>query len=248
MTGTVESDGVTIRYATSGSGRPLVLLHGFTDSSESWAELGYVEPLAAAGQRLILIDQRGHGASDGPHEIDASAADARVRDVAAVLDELGVERAAILGYSMGGWVALNLARSYPERIDRMIVGGAHPLGQSMALYREAVATDIERWIDVLEKLGGPLPAAQKARIRANDIVALRAAVAEDRPDFADRIVEFDRPSLFYVGAEDPLRAAIARCARALPRGRYCEILGCNHVTALLRVDLVLPVLLDFLSR
>ena len=62
----VVNNGVSIRYRVEGKGPPLILQHGFTDSSESWYELGYVEALKPK-HRLVLIDSRGHGESDKPH-------------------------------------------------------------------------------------------------------------------------------------------------------------------------------------
>jgi pimeloyl-ACP methyl ester carboxylesterase len=245
---TASDDGTAIRFAVRGNGAPLVLLHGFTDSLESWAEVGYVGPLLDAGYRLILIDQRGHGGSGRPHDAAAYAAELIARDVIAVLDALGIERASILGYSMGGWAALNVARFFSDRIDRLIVGGAQPFGQSMAPQRNAVRSEIAAWIGILEQLGGPLPRAWKERIESNDIVALRAAVANDRPDISVEIAGFPRPCLFYAGGDDPLHQAVARTPELMPRARFVSLAGRNHLTALLRVDLVVPQVLAFLNE
>jgi pimeloyl-ACP methyl ester carboxylesterase len=238
---------VEIRYATNGSGTPLVLLHGFTDQIESWREMGYVEALTKAGRRVVLIDQRGHGGSSRPHNIDAYTAEARTADVVAVLDALGIARADVLGYSMGGWAALNLARYHPARIDRLIIGGCHPFGQSMAFYRDAMAAGLDRWIDIIEHLTGPMPEAWKRRVRSNDIDALRAAVAEDRPDISAALADFRRPCLFHAGGEDPLHDPVARCASFFADVRFLEIRGCNHLTAFKEADLILPELITFLN-
>lgn len=243
-----SKDGVTIRYATIGSGRPLVLLHGFSDQIESWREFGYVDALDPARRRLVLIDQRGHGGTSAPHDIDAYAPSLRAGDVVAVLDALGIERADIFGYSMGGWSALNLARFHPGRVDRLVVGGCHPFGQSMAFYREAVAGDIGKWIDLVERLGGPMSARWKARVMRNDILALRAAVAEDRPDISSTLAAFARPALFLSGRDDGLHDTIARCARFFPRARFEDFAGCNHMTTFLRADLVVPRIRAFLAE
>lgn len=150
----------------------------------------------------MLIDQRGHGASVRPHEVAAYRADFRASDVAAVLDALGIKTADLLGYSMGGWAALNVARYHAERIDKLVVGGCHPFGQSLQFYRDAVADDMGKWISIVEKLAGPMPDAWKARVRANDRLALRAAVSEDRPNISAALEGFDRPCLFYARSDD----------------------------------------------
>lgn len=245
---TRAEDGAKIHFATAGEGAPLVLLHGFSDRIESWTEFGYVKALTGIGARVIMIDQRGHGRTDMLHDIDAYAPHLRAGDVAAVLDALKIEQADILGYSMGGWAALNMARFHAGRVRRLIVGGCHPFGQNMGFYREAVAGDIEKWIAFVDKVGGPLSDAWKARVRGNDVIALRAAVAEDRPDISKALSGFDRPALFYCGSEDPLRPAVARCAEFFPQGRFAEVKGCNHMSAFTRADLVTPHLQAFLSE
>jgi pimeloyl-ACP methyl ester carboxylesterase len=83
------NQGVRIHYQIEGDGQPLVLQHGFTDSLEAWYELGYVEGLKT-DYRLILIDARGHGASDKPHEPDAYERDRNVADITTVLDDLEI--------------------------------------------------------------------------------------------------------------------------------------------------------------
>ena len=95
---------VRIHYQVEGRGPALVLQHGFTESLVDWHESGYVEALRR-DYRLILIDARGHGASDKPHHPDAYVLNRRVADVVAVLDALDIAKALYWGYSMGGWIA-----------------------------------------------------------------------------------------------------------------------------------------------
>jgi pimeloyl-ACP methyl ester carboxylesterase len=94
----VDNDGIRIHYQVEGDGPPLVMQHGYTDSIETWYELGYVDALKK-GHRLILVDARGHGASDKPHDTAAYANDLRVADIVAVLRELNIPRADYFGYS-----------------------------------------------------------------------------------------------------------------------------------------------------
>src|ERR1700733_8368713 len=91
--------GARIHYEVEGTGLPLILQHGFSDSLESWYDFGYVDALKAAHQ-LVLIDARGHGASDKPHDTAAYANDVRVADILAVLRDLDIHRADYFGYSM----------------------------------------------------------------------------------------------------------------------------------------------------
>lgn len=109
------NQGVRIHYQIEGDGQPLVLQHGFTDSLETWYEVGYVEGLKAQ-YCLILIDASGHGASDKPHEPDAYGREQNVDDITSVLDDLDIPRAHYFGYSMGGRIGFATARRAPRPV------------------------------------------------------------------------------------------------------------------------------------
>jgi pimeloyl-ACP methyl ester carboxylesterase len=96
-----NNQGIRIHYRVEGVGAPLVLQHGYSDSVESWYELGYVAALQPTYQ-LILIDARGHGASDKPHDPAAYEMQHNVADILAVLDTCKVPTVHFFGYSMGG--------------------------------------------------------------------------------------------------------------------------------------------------
>jgi pimeloyl-ACP methyl ester carboxylesterase len=119
--GQVEHDGARIWHATYGDGRPVVLLHGGLGHSGNWGN--QVPTLVAAGHRVIAVDSRGHGRStrdDRPFSYDVMAS-----DVAAVLDEVGVERAPIIGWSDGACTAMVLARKAPSRVAGVFFFGCN---------------------------------------------------------------------------------------------------------------------------
>jgi len=93
--------GVRIHYETEGSGQPLVLHHGSFASGADWRDLGYVDALKH-DNLLILMDARGHGASDKPHDPAAYDLTLRASDVTSVLDDLNVERATFLAIRWEG--------------------------------------------------------------------------------------------------------------------------------------------------
>ena len=110
--GYVRHDGARIWFATYGSGPPVVLLHGGLGHSGNW---GYqVAPLVTAGYRAVLIDSRGHGRST--RDARPFTYELMTTDVLAVLDELELGRAALVGWSDGACIALLLATQAPERI------------------------------------------------------------------------------------------------------------------------------------
>ena len=241
-----SSDRISIHYHVEGDGTPLVLLHGFADRGNSWRDAGYLAPLVAGGSRVILIDQRGHGASDAPHRREDYSGALRAADVIAVLDALGLQQADIFGYSMGGWCALNVAASHPDRVGRLVVGGSHPFAQSLSFYRNALRSKAV-WSGIMLALGGSLTPDWQARIRQNDVEALRAAVAEDRPDISGSLKTFPRDCLFYVGSKDSRRESVARAAASMPHAEFAELPGCDHIQTFLRADRVVPLVTAFLK-
>ena len=118
------SDGVRIHYMEAGKGTPVVLLHGYTSSCDAgWFSNGIAEELAKT-HRVIGIDARGHGRSEKPHDPDKYAGDSMARDVTEVLDHLGVKRAHIHGYSMGGGIVAHMLARWPERFITAGFGGS----------------------------------------------------------------------------------------------------------------------------
>ena len=101
----VDSAGVSIHYHVEGDGPPLVLQHGLTSSLQNWYAYGFVEELAK-DYRLIMVDARGHGRSGKPHDPKDYDLKLRVNDVLAVMDDLGVDKAHYMGYSMGGRIVV----------------------------------------------------------------------------------------------------------------------------------------------
>ena len=119
----VDNEGISIHYRVEGNGPPLVLLHGITDSSDIWYERGYVAALEPK-YRLILVDARGHGRSDKPHDRQSYTPEKLASDIVAVLDDVGVKAAGYWGYSRGGWTGFAVARHALDRVTCFVIGGA----------------------------------------------------------------------------------------------------------------------------
>src|ERR671916_3219271 len=244
-----ENRGVLIYYEVEGEGSPLVLVHGFSDTLEGWREYGYAAELKKE-HRLILVDARGHGASDKPHDPEAAASlEQRPADIVAVLDDLGIDRAHYFGYSLGGWIGLGLAKYAPERIHSLVIGGAQPYGQSMEFDRQGLTRGIEGWVAVVEKmLGSTVTPRMKERLLSNDVQALFASVANDRPGISGILPTTTMPCLLYAGDADPLRPLVERCASELPNARFFSLPALNHIQGAVRSDLVLPPVVEFLAQ
>ncbi len=121
----VHSHGVRIHYQTEGEGAPLLLQHGFTDSLESWYERGYV-PALQQHYRLILLDARGHGGSEKPHEPAAYEPHCLLPTSLPCSTILASRRPTCVQDSMGGRIGFAAAKHAPERFSSFIIGGAHP--------------------------------------------------------------------------------------------------------------------------
>ncbi len=244
-----NNSGVRIHYQVEGEGPALALQHGFGDSLEGWYELGYVDALRPR-YRLILLDARGHGASDKPHDPDAYALHQMVGDNVAVLDALDIRHASFWGYSMGGWIGFGIAKYAPDRFQTLILGGAQPYGGSREFLRQTIQRGIaqgrEACITGLEETLGSLSAGYKARLQTADLEAF-LALAQDRPNLEDVLPTMTRPCLLYVGEADATYARIKQCAAQIPNVTFVSFPGLNHSEAIIRSDLVLPEVIKFLN-
>jgi pimeloyl-ACP methyl ester carboxylesterase len=119
--------GQRIHYTVDGAGPLVVLQHGMLMDASSWRESGIVDALSDA-YCVAAIDSLGHGLSDKP--VDATLYDQaqRAGDIVAVIDDLGCDRAHLVGHSMGAWMAVGVAKYHPRRLASLILGGWDPLG------------------------------------------------------------------------------------------------------------------------
>ncbi len=118
----VTHRGQRIHYTVEGQGPLVVLQHGLFMDAASWKANGIVDALVGR-HRVACIDSLGHGLSDKPADARLYDQQQRAGDLAAVIDDLGEERAAVLGYSMGAWMAVGLAKHHPRKVSSLVVGG-----------------------------------------------------------------------------------------------------------------------------
>ena len=244
-----DNQGVRIHYQTVGTGPPLVLQHGFSESTEDWFDCGYVDALKL-DYRLILVDARGHGASDKPHDPQAYLLENRVGDVTVVLDALGIEKALFSGYSMGGWIGFGMAKYAKERVRALVIGGQHPYARSMGSLRQMVQAGIahgsEEFVAGMEEMFGPESAARKERLLLADLEAYLAQ-AQDRPGLEDILPTMLMPCCLYAGEIDPIYPEVEACSRQIPHVTFFSLPGLNHCDAYTRSALVLPRVTIFLK-
>jgi pimeloyl-ACP methyl ester carboxylesterase len=242
-----NNQGVRIHYEIDGTGPPLVLQHGTTGRGEDWKALGYADVLRR-DSRLIVIDARGHGASDKPYDPAAYDLRLRVSDVVAVLDDLQIQRADYCGYSMGGWIGFGLAKYAPERCCSLILGGAHPYAENMQAFRDLMPQEPPAFVAMMEKIYGPhMTPAIREGLLANDLKAL-LTLTQDRPQMADVLPAMSMPCLLYAGEADPRLPRVQDCVENLGNATFFSLPECDHVAAYARSDLVLPHVTAFLAR
>lgn len=239
--------GVRIHYQTVGNGRPLILHHGTFGSGPDWIDRGYVERLKGDHQ-LILVDARGHGLSDKPHDPAAYDLSLRASDVVSIMDDLGLPTADYFGYSMGGWIAFGLAQYAPERFSSLIIGAAHPYPESMQAYRELMPDDMDKFAAMMDQRLGKLQTpAMRARFLKNDVTALRT-LTQDRVSIAAVLPSMRMPCLLYVGELDPRLAPMKDCAQVLANATMFTLPGYDHITAQWQVDTITPHVKSFLAK
>ena len=238
---------IRIRYEIEGHGPPLVLHHGFTGRLEMWKELGYIEHLRKSF-KLIMLDSRGHGESDKPHDVAAYSLPNRVGDVVSVLDELGIGQAHFFGYSMGGWIGFGMLRYATERVSSVVIGGAHPYrDRSWEVFSKVTGKNAEEFMVALETvIEEPVPAEVRPLVLENDLEALVAA-AQERPSLEDVLAKVEVPCLFFVGEADSRFEAVRDCAAQVPTARFISFPELTHVGCFLRSDLVSPIISKYLD-
>ena len=242
-----DNNGIRIHYKVEGSGSPVVLQHGSASSMQAWYQNGYVEPLKSDYQ-LILLDARGHGDSDKPHDSASYALPLRVSDIVAVLDELGIEKAHYYGYSMGGWIGFGMAKHASDRVRSFIIGGAHPYADSAEAFHGVDGTDPDAFIAAMEKFAGQRATPEaRERILGCDIQALAAAM-HDRNSLEDVVLTMTMPCLFFVGEDDPRFPKVRECVKPMPNATFVSLPDQNHSQANMQSDLVLPHVTKFLRE
>ncbi len=245
----IVSDGLRIHYEVDGAGPWLVLQHGFAMSARRWREAGYVEGLSDH-YTCILIDARGHGESDKPHDPALYTPELMARDIIAVLDTLGAERAHFWGYSMGGSLARFVARTAPERLLSLVMGGSAPAPPAreprvdplVSVLREGMAA----YVRTVESRGEALAPEARRAFLANDASAL-IALREGMAGVESALSVSPVRTLLYAGEMDPVCTRARAYAEELKGAEFFVLPGLNHPAAFARTELVLPRVRQFLD-
>jgi pimeloyl-ACP methyl ester carboxylesterase len=221
------------RAADVGAGEPVLLIHGFASNHfTNWVSPGWMKTLAEAGYRSIAFDNRGHGESSKSYDPAAYTPTKMASDAVALLDRLGIEKAHVMGYSMGARVSAFLALEEPQRVATLVFGG---LGIGMV---EGVGD----WDPIADALLAPDPAAiEHSRGKAfrafadqtkSDRLALAACISTSRTLLTeDQIERIAQPTLVAVGTKDDIGGSPDELASLMPHGEAFAIEGRDHMLA-----------------
>ena len=243
---------INIYYEVEGEGLPLMMLHGFQGSLVDYREAGYVDALKDEYQ-LILVDLRGHGKSDKPHDPQFYTVDQMNSDLIVVLDDLEVPKSNLLGYSAGGIWCQTLARSAGERVNSLILLDTVPKAyeDTLLMIRQVLESGFEAYAAMIEQIKPPSEEF-KARLLANDLKALAADSNSPKgdADITGDLPNMRMPFLVLIGENDI--AVPPQVARELYSGvqdiTFIVLPGLDHVTAFFSSDVMLPHIKEFLAR
>ncbi len=228
-----DSNGVKIHFEDQGSGDPAILVHGFASKAEhNWGLTGWYKTLTPH-YRVIALDCRGHGASDKPQDVKAYGGTTMEDDVTRLMDHLGIERALLMGYSMGGRIAMGLLARHPERFRAVVLGG---IGAGMGVADPNARKPIVAALLAEDKSKVTDPRARLfrefAEANQNDLKALAACMAADREPIApSQFTNNAVPVLVVVGSRDELVTRPEDITIMIPRAQLLKLEGRDHLNA-----------------
>lgn len=262
---TATVNGVRLAYDDEGEGpgTPLVLVHGHPFDRSMWAP--QVRAAAAAGRRVIVPDLRGYGASEVVPGI--TSLEAFARDIAALMDHLGVPEAVVGGLSMGGQIVMEFQRLFPGRTTGLLLAATFPGAETHegrrvleAMAERLLAEGMSGYADeVLDRMIAPHNVTALPGVAAHVLRMMRGASPEGaaaalrgrarRPDYGAVLAAVRVPTLIVVGRKDVYTpVAEAEAMHAAVRGsRLMVVEGAGHLPNLERPEEFDAALLRFLG-
>jgi pimeloyl-ACP methyl ester carboxylesterase len=256
-----QVNGVLLYYVEAGEGAPVILVHGLACEHVANWMLPRVFQRLSKRYRVIALDNRGHGKSDRPYDPMQYGLE-MVDDVVRLMDHLGIAKAHVVGYSLGGFITLKLALKHPQRLLSAAPCGAgwtaNPVEELKLLYNlsEDLAqgrgiTALLKWLQAPNK---PLPAPvlwfiNRMTCTLNDMKALSCLLRKvpmlvaTESEVRGNVV----PCLAIVGEDDHMKLFADQLAGAMPNLELLVLPRCDHITTLLSRKTV-PALMAFLDR
>ena len=263
-------EGAELNVEIDGRGPALLALHGFTGSIQTWQSFSRA---AQTDFTVVAVDLPGHGASDSPQDSRLYTMERHVQALADILDRLGLERVAWLGYSLGGRIALSAAVALPERTTGLVLESASPgiaseeerqqrIGDDEALADWIVEVGVERFVEYwgsipLWQSQRRLPPAIHDGLKAQRLGnnpcglanSLRGVGTGAQPPLHDRLGEITSPALLIAGEEDGKFIGVAREMRqAIPTSRLETVAEAGHAVHLEQPEIFEGAVTGFLQE
>lgn len=231
-----HSDGLRLAFFDEGprDGEPIVLVHGFGSNARvNWVGTGWVDLLVGDGRRVVALDNRGHGASDAPHDPALyHTGDMMAEDVRRLMDHLGIDRADLMGFSKGAWIGGHMALRHPERLRSVIFGGL-----AMAMVeglggQETIASALEAKTDAEVKTAKGMAYRAFGKQTGSDLLALAACMRGSRqPVPREGLAALDLPVLVVVGDKDDVAGSVEDFVALVPGAQAVILPGRNHMSS-----------------
>lgn len=218
-------DNVKIHYEVKGTGKPVLLIHGYTGKGSDWKKKPLYDSLLANGFKVIMPDLRGNGLSDKPHVPEAYANDAEAKDLIGLLKHLGIKKYAAVGYSRG---AIILARLLvlDKNLDQAVIGGmgadfTNPLWPRRIAIYEALISDTAKGFEELKK---------RIEREGFDKLAFAYQQKEQPSTSKEALAKIKQKTLIICGDQDEDNGSAKYLQQLIPKSLFVTVPG-NHGSA-----------------
>ena len=257
--GVFDSNGVRIRYVTEGEGEAVVLIHGWMADSSMWgrdaAGNTKLNTTDAEGFRIIALDCRGHGQSGKPHDAAAYGPE-MAADVVRLLDHLKIDKAHLVGYSSGAFIAGHVAATHPDRVRSVVYAGQAPVIAGAVRPNDFAECDtFAKAVEEGKGLGAYILAVSPAdrqptpeqadaiadyMFKGKDVkaIALAGSTFKELAVTPEQLRCCEAATLFIHGGNegDHVKGRVAKVHALLGRGEVRIIEGGNHMTTLAKPE------------
>jgi len=211
-------------------GEPILLIHGFASTHRiNWVQPSWTTTLTKAGRRTVLLDNRGHGESEKLYDPQDYATPRMAQDAANLLVHLQIQRADVMGYSMGARIGAFLALHRPELVRSLILGGlgihlVEGVGLPLGIADAMEAASLDALTDPMQRMFRAF-----ADQNRSDLKALAACIRGSRQTLTQaEVARIAAPTVVAVGTADPVAGDAHALAALLPDGEALDIPGRDH--------------------
>ena len=263
----VQAGDIRIHYNEVGAGDAVIFLHGGGPGATSWSNFFKNVGVVSEHYRCLLVDQPGFGKSDSVTMVEPRGT-VNARAVRDMMDALGIEKASLIGNSMGGGTAITFSIDYPDRIDKLIImgsgGGPLPIfapspTEGIKILNEVFESPsvegLRRLINVMLYDGSMVPdevleQRYKTIIDNPDHLTARRNSVTTQRDFSAQLAGIEAPTLVLHGRNDrvvPLENGL-RLVGSIPNSRLVVLNQCGHWAQYEHADVFNRLVLDFLAN